>query len=207
LRFTRWTYPRGTRGNNERRLRLRDGRAVWVRPIVPSDAPQLAAAIRATDADTLHRRFLGAPPRVTPALMTRLTALDYRRRFALAAADGETGRGVAVARYEPLADGVADVAVVVDPRWRRAGLATALIELLAEAAVDRGVHTFSSSYLAENRPVAALLARAGGAGKQTINDGIAEFVVALDRERVGAGKQSLDETPGSGPRPTGTADH
>ena len=183
-------YPR----EYERRLRLRDGREAWVRPVVPADAPQLAAAIRAADADTLRSRFLGGPPRVTAKLLARLTTLDYVRRFALVAADAHTGRGVAVARYEPLEHGVADVAVVVDPGWRRAGLATALIEMLATAALDRGVHAFSSSYLAENRPVAALLAGAGGAGTQTITDGIAEFVVALDRQRVAAAKPSPDQT-------------
>jgi RimJ/RimL family protein N-acetyltransferase len=183
-------YPR----EYERRLRLRDGRVVWVRPIIPADAPELAAAIRSADAETLHRRFLGAPPRVTPALLARLTTLDYARRFALGAADGKTGRGIAIARYEPLENGVADVAVVVDPDWRRAGLATALIEMLAEAAVDRGIHAFSSLYLAENLPVAALLARAGGAGKQTIKDGIAEFVIALDRERIAAARRAATES-------------
>jgi hypothetical protein len=39
-------------------------------------------------------------------------------------------------------------------------------------------------YLAENGPVAALLALSGGAGKQSIHDGIAEVIVGLDRERV-----------------------
>jgi GNAT superfamily N-acetyltransferase len=78
-----------------------------------------------------------------------------------------------------VADGVADIAVAVDPAWRRAGLATALVEMLAEAARDRGVHAFSASYLAENRPVAALLA-AANVGRRRIREGIAECVVGLD---------------------------
>jgi GNAT superfamily N-acetyltransferase len=91
-----------------------------------------------------------------------------------------------IARYEPLQEGVAEVTIAVDPAWRRVGLATALIEMLAEAALDRGIHTFSAYYLAENRPVAALLGLAGGIGKQMINQGIAEFAVALDPEDVTA---------------------
>jgi RimJ/RimL family protein N-acetyltransferase len=103
-----------------------------------------------------------------------------------------TGRGVAIARYESVGEGVAEIAVVVDPAWRRAGLATALIEMLAEAALDRGIHTFSATYLAENRPVAALLAHAGG--RQLIRQGIAEAAIALDRERVTAALRDLDST-------------
>jgi len=59
-------YPRAY----ERELTLSDGRRVFIRPIVPSDAPQLASAIQAADPETLRRRFLGGPPRVTPALLT-----------------------------------------------------------------------------------------------------------------------------------------
>jgi RimJ/RimL family protein N-acetyltransferase len=181
-------YPR----EYERRLRLRDGRTVAIRPVVPADAPVLAEAITAADPETLRRRFLGGPPHLTPALLARLTTLDYVRRFALAAADERTARGVAIARYEAIGDGVADIAVVVDPAWRRIGLATALVELLAQAALDRDIHEFSACYLAENRPVAALLALGGGAGRQLIHEGLAEVVVALDREQVDAAVRALE---------------
>jgi RimJ/RimL family protein N-acetyltransferase len=168
-------YPR----EFERRVSLRDGRTVQIRPIVPADAPQLAEAMRSADPDTLRRRFLGGAPRVTPKLVRHLTTVDYVRRFALIALDPATGRGVAVGRYEPLSEGVAEIAVVVDPGWRRVGLATVLVELLAEAALARGIHQFSAYYLAENRPVAALLAHAG-AGRNLIRRGIAEQAIALD---------------------------
>ena len=48
-------------------------------------------------------------------------------------------------------------AVSCGEEWRRADLGTLLIMLLAQAAAERGVHTFSVSYLAGNRPVAALV--------------------------------------------------
>jgi RimJ/RimL family protein N-acetyltransferase len=179
-------YPR----KYERELTLRDGRRVFIRPLVPADGPQLAAAMQAADPETLRRRFLGGSPHVTPALLARLTTLDYAHRFALAAAADVTGRGVGIARYEPVGDGVAEIAVVVDPAWRRVGLATALVELLAEAALDRGVHTFDATYLAQNRPVAALLARVGG--QQLIRQGIAEAAVALDREHVTTALRELN---------------
>ena len=162
---------------------LRDGRRVLIRPILPSDAPELGEAIKTADPDTLHRRFLGAPPRVTPALLAHLAVVDYVRRFALVAIDTATRRGVAVARYEPAGEGVAEIAVVVRPAWRRVGLGTVLILCLAKAAAERGIHTFSASYLAENRPVAALVEDADGLGRQVIKQGIAEFSLALAPQR------------------------
>ncbi len=111
--------------------------------------------ISGADPETLRRRFIGAAPSPTPELLHRLTTVDYVQRFALVARDAETGRGVAIARYEGLADGTADVAVAVDPAWRRVGLATVLVHLLAQAAVARGIHAFSAEHLADNQPVAA----------------------------------------------------
>jgi RimJ/RimL family protein N-acetyltransferase len=186
-------YPRGF----EREVRLADGRTVAIRPIVPADRERLAYAIRTADPETMRRRFLGAPPRVTPALLTYLCTVDYRKRFALVAADPHTGSGAAVARYETTVDDVADVAVAVDPAWRREGLATAMVEMLAEAAVDRGIHAFNAYYLAENQPVAALLHLVGPGKRQTIEDGCAETVVTLDRAAVKAAIRRL--TQGDGP--------
>jgi GNAT superfamily N-acetyltransferase len=177
-------FPSGYPHELQRRLRLRDGREVLVRPILPSDAPDLAAAIGRADPDTLYSRFLTVSPHVTDRLLRYLTTVDYVRRLAIGAADAATGTGVAVARYESPGDGVAEVAVAVDPQWRRVGLATALVELLAEAALDRGVHTFTASYLAENRPVASLVRDAGGSGGQRIRSGVAECAVVLDRNRL-----------------------
>lgn len=178
--------PPGYPVDFERTIRLRDGRSVWVRPILPSDAPELAEAFRTADSDTLYRRFLGAPPHPTERLLTWLTTVDYLHRFALVAGDPASGKGIAIARYEPVAEGVAEVAVVVDRAWRRVGLASALIRLLGEAALDRGVHEFTVAYLAENRPVEALLAHADG-GRQLIRQGIAELDVNLDRVRASGG--------------------
>jgi hypothetical protein len=107
-------YPR----EYERELRLRDGRIVWVRPVLPTDAPQLGEAIRTADPETLRRRFLGGPPHVTPALLVHLSIVDYQRRFALVAMDSATAHGIAIARYEQMEEAVAEVAVAVDAAYR-----------------------------------------------------------------------------------------
>ncbi len=165
-------------------MTLRDGRQVLIRPILPSDAPELGQAIKSADPDTLRRRFLGGPPPITPALLAHLSEIDYARRFALVAIDPATHTGVAIARYEQTGDDTAEIAIVVTPCWRRAGLATELISLLAEAAHARGIRAFTASYLAENRPVAALVKDAGGLNGQVIKQGIAEFSIALERHQA-----------------------
>lgn len=181
------SLPPGYPAQYRQELVLRDGRRVLIRPILPSDAPELADAIKTADPDTLRRRFLGGPPRITPELLAHLTIVDYVWRFALVAFDTATGRGVAITRYEQMGEGVAEIAVAVRPAWRRAGLATVLILLLAKSAAERGMHTFSASYLADNRPIAALVQDAGELGTQVIEQGFAEFSLTLDRQAPATG--------------------
>jgi RimJ/RimL family protein N-acetyltransferase len=163
----------------QRTVTLRDGRRVFIRPILPSDAPELAEALETADPDTLRRRFLGRPPRVTPALLAHLTTVDYVQRFALVAVDPATQRGLAIARYRHAGGGVAEIAVAVSPAWRRLGLGTVLIRFLARAAAERGINTFTARYLTDNRPIAALLERVGGNRRHTVDHGIAESRIAV----------------------------
>ena len=172
--------PAGYPLQYQRVVTLRDGRSVLIRPILPSDAPALGEAIQSADPDTIHRRYLGGHPEVTPELLAYLTAVDYVSRFALVAVEPASGRGAGIARYEPAGrDGVVDVAVAVTPGWRGAGLATELIRMLARAASERGMHTFTGTYFAENRPVAALINEVGRPADQAASHGIAKFSVTL----------------------------
>lgn len=163
-----------------RLVALHDGRSVLIRPVLPGDAPALAEAIESADADTIRRRFLGGHPRVTPEFLDYLTTVDYTSRFALVAVEPASRRGVAIARYEPAErDGAAEVAIAVTPAWREVGLATELLRMLAQAASQRGIDTFTGTYLADNRPVTALINEAGEPAIRVTSAGIAEFSVPL----------------------------
>jgi GNAT superfamily N-acetyltransferase len=151
--------PEGYPGEYEKRVRLGNGRRVQVRPILPSDAPELAEAIRTADAETLRGRFLGGAPPVTDELLDFLTRVDYTSHFALVARYRR--RGIAIARYialPPDEDGsvTAEIAVAVDPGWRRVGLATALVRLLARRAQECGISAFHALFFSANRPVVEL---------------------------------------------------
>lgn len=141
-------------------LLLRDGSSVTLHPVSPIDRDELRAAIDAADEDTLYHRFFTARPKLHEADLDRLTTVDQRSRAAFVARE-PAGRGVAVARYEPDTDGAAEVAVVVDPSWRRRGLAGALLRILGETAIDSGYDRLRAYALAENRAIAAVLAREG----------------------------------------------
>jgi len=148
-------YPR----RFEERVRLDDGRTVFLRPVIPGDAAELGFELEHADPETLHNRFFRSTVRVDEELLTYLTVLDYDRRFALAAfADS----GVAIARYEgsPGSD-VAEMAVAVKPEWRRIGLASVLLARLQAAARENGIRRLRADFLADNEAARGLIARAG----------------------------------------------
>lgn len=165
--------PPGYPADLEDTLTLRDGRVVEVRPILPTDFDQLVEAIDAADEETLLLRFFTTAPNLSDARIHYLAEVDYESRLALVALDTEE-RGVAVARYEgePGSD-TAEVAVAVDPDWRRLGLATTLLSRLERPAMDHGITRFEALYLPQNQAVAAVFAILGYSD-QSIEDGIAK---------------------------------
>lgn len=172
--------PRSFPKELETDLVLADGRKVKVRPILPSDADQLRAAIANADPETLRARFLGGKPPTDEATIQHLVCVDYVHRLALVAFDLD-GTGVGIARYEGReGSDVAEVAVAIDPDWRHVGLATDLLHLLGLAAHARGIRAFTATFFADNRDVSDII-RESGLPKQRVNGGAAiEEVIALD---------------------------
>lgn len=154
------TRPAAYPSDLEVQLPLEDGRTVLVRPVVPDDAPMLVRQLEHADPDTIYQRFFRYPVHLDAETLDHMTRLDYHDRMALAAfaADGE---GVAIARYEIIEPGLAEVAVVVQPEWRLLGLGTALLEMLEGAALERGITRFTAIFLPDNRQIASLLERVG----------------------------------------------
>jgi hypothetical protein len=79
------------------RLKLRDGRAVDVRPLERRDRRLLAAAITRLSDHSRYLRF--ASPKRGMTDRDHLGEVDHRDHEALLAIDPLTGQGVAVARY------------------------------------------------------------------------------------------------------------
>lgn len=160
----------------ERSATLEDGRLVHFRPVVPGDVVLLAKEVAEADADTLYHRFFNPAIRLDRKRLRFLTEVDYERRFALVAF--VEGDPIAIARFEPAGDKHAEVAVVVKPGWRGRGLATVMLEILEEAAVERGVAQFEAVYLPDNHAIERVLQKRGF-GRATVDAGVACVVKDL----------------------------
>lgn len=177
--------PEGYDSGYEREVTLADGRVAHLRPVVPTDIDELRRAVAEADQETIRRRFLGGRPPDTDEAFERLVTVDYDRRFAVVALS-DSHRGIGIARYEALpGQDAADVAVAVDPGWRRVGLATALLRLLGEAALDHDVYRFTADFLTENADVAAILEASGLPIDHSEQQGVVEAEVDLSAADVG----------------------
>ena len=157
-RIARRRRPASYPSHLERPIEV-SGKVFRVRPIVPGDSDHLAEEFSDADPETLRLRFFTSRPKLGAEDFEHLATVDYKRRLALTAWDGQLP--AAIARYEYLDDATAEVAFVVKPDYRNLGLGRRLVNLLAAEAAANGYAFLKAIYLAENRAAAASLERAG----------------------------------------------
>ncbi|MEN8239414.1 MAG: GNAT family N-acetyltransferase [Actinomycetota bacterium] len=151
------SYPREL----ETVVTLADGEPVYLRPVVPADIDRIRHAFAIADAESIRLRFFTGAPPADEQHLHYLVEVDYRRRLALVALDGE-GNSIGIARYEGAGDErPAEVAVVVSVEWRRRGVGRTLLLALEEPASRAGIDVFEAIYQPGNRAVDEMLAGLG----------------------------------------------
>lgn len=100
------------------RVVLRDGSAVLIRPVQPSDAPLLVDGFARLSAHSRQMRFLRRKDELSAAELRYFTDVDHHDHEALGALD-PGGRGVGIARYvrdahDPHAAGNAGMTALLD---------------------------------------------------------------------------------------------
>jgi RimJ/RimL family protein N-acetyltransferase len=141
------------------------GTRVLLRPIMPGDRAKLHWGMRHLSADARRHRFFSALADLDDELADYLTEIDYRSHFAwVAVALDVVGQPVvAVGRYVrlPSDPSAAEIAFVVGDDYRRQGLASALLDLLAIVARHNGIRRFHARVMTDNVAMRSLLSKAG----------------------------------------------
>jgi RimJ/RimL family protein N-acetyltransferase len=136
------------------RLRLENGRELWLRPIEIADAEPLRAAFALLSPEEVRLRFLHPMKEMSPAMATSLTALDPATQFALVVAEplppGEALIG-AVGRISIDPDsGDAEFGLIVGRLLAGNGLGSHLLRRLIQWCRRRGVRAIYGDVLIEN---------------------------------------------------------
>ena len=145
-------------GASGQRVMLRDGSAVLIRQVQPSDAPLLADGFDRLSAHSRQMRFLRRKDELSAAELRYFTDVDHHDHEALGALD-PGGRGVGIARYvrdahDPHA---AEIALTIVDDWQGRGLGTELVTRLCGRARAEGIHRFTALVADDNQAMAGLL--------------------------------------------------
>ncbi|WP_412539753.1 GNAT family N-acetyltransferase [Longispora sp. K20-0274] len=178
---------------------LADGGTVHLRPIRPSDGPELRRFHSRLSQRTRYYRYFSAYPRIPDRDLARFTTVDHHAREALVAVLGEDL--IAVGRYDRLppasdageaaggpapgpVDGPADgeakaraeVAFVVEDAHQSRGIGSILLEHLAAAAREEGIEEFVAEVLPENGGMLRVFSDAGYSVDRSYADGVVHLV-------------------------------
>ena len=183
-----------------REVRLRDGTPAIVLPLRHSDREQLVAGFEELTAETRRQRFLTPTSHLSDAMLAHLVDdVDFVHHVAyvLAVASDEapgTYDPVAIGRmvrYEDEPD-AADVAVTVKEAWQGRGIASALLQVLAEQRPE-GVVRLVTEVASGNSASLAMLRRLGPTTVEANGYGVYDVEVRL----FAAGAVADEDAPAS----------
>jgi acyl-CoA synthetase (NDP forming)/RimJ/RimL family protein N-acetyltransferase len=156
---------------------LSDGGTAHVRPIRPADADRLRTFYSRLSEESIYFRFFGPRPRLSDREVTRFTNVDYVDRVALIATIGT--EMVAVIRYDRIDAEEAEVAFLVEDAHQGRGVASVLLEHLAETARENGIARFVADVLPANQKMMGVLKQAGYTAQSRFADGVVRMTLDL----------------------------
>ncbi len=166
---------------------LKDGATVRVRPIRPDDSDRMERFHNRQSQESIYFRFFRFRPQLNEKELIRFTTVDYVERMAFIALIGD--EMVAVSRYEGenSTDNSAEVAFFVDDAHHERGLATLMLEYLAQRARAQGITTFTATVLPENYRMLAVFKGAGFDVTSRFEDGAIAVTLGIGNPRAAQG--------------------
>ena len=151
---------------------LRDGSSLHLRPIKPDDLEALLEFHNRLSPKSIYFRYFSPLPELGEERAKALVNVDYDDTFALV---GElAGRLVGVARYyrdEKTRDH-AEVAFLIEDALQGRGIATRMLDRLAEIARDKDISTFEAYVLGDNRKMMDVFMHTGFEVERRLDGGV-----------------------------------
>ena len=172
---------------------LRDGRTLRLRPPEHGDRDGLAAFLAGLSPDSLHQRFHAAV-RPRADLVDPYLDSNWAERGALLAAitDGGGEQIIALASYTRLRDrSAAEAAFAVADAFQALGIATRMLEQLAQRANAEGIERLVFEILPGNGHMLRVVADAGFEVTRRTANGVVEATMLI--EPTGASLLRMDE--------------
>ncbi|HEX2808673.1 MAG TPA: GNAT family N-acetyltransferase, partial [Kineosporiaceae bacterium] len=157
---------------------LRDGGTAHLRPIRPEDTEDLQRFHLAQSPESVYLRFFAPMPRLSDKDLHRFTHVDHVERVAMVVTVGNEIIGIG--RYDRIDNGTAEVAFNISDAHHGRGLGSVLLEHLAAAARENGVHRFVAEVLPQNRKMIGVFRDAGYEVSHRYDDGVISLSFKID---------------------------
>ena len=148
---------------DERRVRLKNGAEVLLRPARASDAGGIRDLFFKLPEADVYTRFFRRVRSLSSQDIQRLCNYDYEKEVGYVAVSGTREHEVIVGQacyFLNPSTNRAETAFVVDPAWQGTGLGSALQRRLVEHARSRGLRALVAEILAQNKRMIELARRA-----------------------------------------------
>jgi len=123
-------------------ITLKDGSAIFLRPIKPTDGLLLLDLFQKLSRETIYFRFLTHLNRLQPEMLKQLVEIDYESHFALAAIiTADTKESIiGTCRYIVKENtNHAELTIVLRDDWQKKGLGKAMVTRVVNIARSKGL--------------------------------------------------------------------
>jgi len=176
---SRRAYP----AEEERRVVLKDGREVLLRPTRATDVEPLQNLFYGLGPKDVYTRFFTNLKSLTAKNAQHLCSVSYEEEMAFLAVTGDWEQETVVGSscyYVDPSTNLADVAYMIRPEWQGLGLGTALQQRTTEYATRHGLRGFRADVLVENAKMLRVFENSGGRVSKKIVSGDYEIVVLFN---------------------------
>jgi len=146
----------------ERRVKLKNGREVMLRPARVSDANGIRGLFFTLPPDDVYTRFFRRVKTLTSEDVQRLCNYNYESEVGFVAVTGPREHEVIVGQscyFVNPSTNLAETAFLIDPEWQGTGLGSALQMRMKEHAMARSLRGFVAEILPRNDKMIALAKR------------------------------------------------
>jgi acyl-CoA hydrolase/RimJ/RimL family protein N-acetyltransferase len=159
----------------EKKVSLRDGTEVLLRPIKPTDEPLMQELFYSLSDQTIYLRFFSSMGAMPHERVQYYTTIDYDAQMAIVAVVERNSDQdiIGVGRYIRDKDSdLAELALLVRDDWHGKGLGTLIHHYLAQVAQTRNVGGFKAEILEQNKRALHVFTKIGGKVKADFEEGV-----------------------------------
>ncbi|MHB8829473.1 MAG: GNAT family N-acetyltransferase [Syntrophales bacterium] len=164
---------------------FKEGLSVSFRAIKPSDEEEMRRLFYRFSDNAVYYRYFSHVKSMPHKEMQGYVNIDYQKTLSLVGTLSEAGgeRIIAEGRYVRLSDRpYAEVAFIVDENYQGKGIASFLLKMLIEAAMEQGIEGFTADVLYDNKAMLKVFEKASFPINAVIKYGVYKLEIPFKKQ-------------------------